>query len=220
MAALKALARDPKTTKNGALRRSGMLPVALTRRDHTTLSLQVPTEDLRSALKHADGHGRFELVLEGEKAMKVILKSQDYDFLHRKALSATLQEVTDQDVVRMDVAIIGLGIPEPVTLNTGSLVQPTDHVKLRAKMRDMPEHLEVDVSQMQIGDSLSAHELELPAGVELISSGDATIFTVQVAKVITAEDLTPQVEGEAAPAEEGEDEEKDKDSEETQQPPA
>lgn len=196
MPALQVETRDAKKTKPTHLRREGIIPLALTRRDHSTINLMAPVEELRSALKHADGHGRFEVKLNGEKVIKVILKQQTYDWLHHKALSATLQEVGEDDVLKLDVPVISTGTPQAVSDGEAMLTQPTSHVKLRGKVADMPEQLEIDVSQLGVGDSISAHNVQLPAGVDLISAPDATLFTVQVIRAITEADLTPQVEGE------------------------
>jgi large subunit ribosomal protein L25 len=196
MAALQAELRDPKKTKPTHLRRAGMIPLALTRRDHTTISLQAPIDELKSAMKHADGHGRFELKLSGGDTIKVILKQQAFDWLHHKPLSATLQEVGEDDVLKLDVPITSVGVPEAVKNGEATLTQPTSHVKLRGKVADMPEQIEIDVSHLGIGDSISAHEVELPEGVDLLSSGDSTLFVCQVIRAITEADLTPSVGGE------------------------
>lgn len=211
MAALQAELRDPNKTKPTHLRRAGLIPLALTRRDHSTITLQATVDALKAAMKHADGHGRFELTLNGD-TIKVILKQQAFDWLHHKPLSATLQEVGEDDVLKLDVPVISIGTPEAVKGGEATLSQPTTHVKLRGKVADMPEHIEVDVAGLAVGDSIAAHELELPDGVDLLSSGEATLFTVQVIRAITEADLTPSVpteegaEGAEEGGEEGEEE--------------
>lgn len=203
MAALQAELRDPNKTKPTHLRRTGMIPLALTRRDHTTITLQAQIDDLKNALKDADGHGRFELKLTGGDTIKVILKQQAFDWLHHKCLSATLQEVGEDDILKLDVPVTHSGTPEAVKNGEATLSQPTSHVKLRGKVANMPEHLEVQVGHLGVGDSIAAHELELPEGVDLLSSGEATLFTCQVIRAITEADLTPSVGGEEG-AEDGE----------------
>jgi large subunit ribosomal protein L25 len=77
----------------------------------------------------------------------------------------------------------------------------------------MPEQLEVEVGHLGIGDSISAHELALPDGVDLLSSGEATLFVVQVIRAITDADLTPSIGEE--PSEEGEEGEEKEEEEES-----
>ena len=202
MSALQAELRDPNKSKPTHLRRAGLIPLALTRRDHTTVNLQAPIEALKAAIKQADGHGRFQITLQSGDTIKVILKQQAFDWLHHKPLSATLQEVGEDDVLKLDVPVTSTGTPTAVKDGEATLTQPTTSVRLRGKVADMPEFIEVDVSHLAIGDSISAHELELPEGVDLLSSGEATLFVCQVIRAITEADLTPSV-----PTEEGEGEE-------------
>src|SRR5215212_7203976 len=145
MAALECEIRDPKQMSPAALRRQGLLPIALVRRDFSTVNLQVPIDALKAAIKHADGHGRFELTIAGQGTFKAVLKHQSYDWLHHKPLSATLQEVGEDDVLKLDVPVVAVGSPASVAEGTGMLTQPTDHLKLRGKVADMPESVEVDV---------------------------------------------------------------------------
>lgn len=206
MPALEVELRDPKTTKPAHLRKAGLIPLALTRRDHSTVTLQAPVDQLKNALKHADGHGRFELKLDSG-TIKVILKQQAYDWLHHKPLSATLQEVGEDDILKLDVPVFSVGTPESVKNGEAMLTQPTSHVRLRGKVADMPEQLEVDVSHLGVGDAVAAHSLPLPEGVDLLSAPEATLFVVQVIRAITEADLTPSAAGEgeeAAGGEEGE----------------
>lgn len=203
MAALECEIRDPKQMRPAALRRQGLLPIALVRRDFTTVNLQVPVDALKTAIKHADGHGRFELTIAGQGTFKAVLKSQSYDWLHHKPLSATLQEVGEDDVLKLDVPVVAVGSPVSVGEGTGMLTQPTDHLKLKGKVADMPEQIEVDVSHLEIGGSVHASQIELSAGVDLLTSGEATLFTVQIVRAITEEELTPDTGDAQPPAEEG-----------------
>lgn len=200
MAALKLEKRDG-ATKPKALRRNGILPIAVTRRNHTTVEVQAPLLDLTNAIKGSDAHGRFEVDLPDAGKMRVILKQQDIDYVHQRPLHATLMEVGEDDVIKLDVQVVSFGTPEPLENNTGMLSQPTDHVQIRGKVADMPSQFDVDISGMQIGDTVLASSLELPANVDLLSSPDAVLFTLQVAKMASIEvptgdeDITGEAEG-------------------------
>lgn len=186
MAALKLEIRDG-ATKPKALRRNGILPIAVTRRNHTTVEVQAPLLDLTNAIKGSDAHGRFEVLLPEAGKMRVILKQQDIDYVHQRPLHCTLMEVGDDDVIKLDVPVISFGTPEPVDAGQGMLSQPTDHVQIRGKVADMPSQFDVDISGMQIGDTVLASALQLPEHVDLLSSPDAVLFTVQVAKMASIE---------------------------------
>ena len=100
----------------------------------------------------------------------------------------------------MDVPIVATGHSEELEGGGVALQTPTDHVKLRGRMIDLPERLEIDVSQLKTGEHIAASDVPLPAGVELISAPDATLFTMTA---IRQEALEVPTEAEAETGELG-----------------
>lgn len=189
--------------------------MALVGRDRTTMLIQAPEIDLRKAMAGADGLGRLDVEVAGEKkARKVMLKFIDKDFVKQQILCATLVEVSADDVVKIDVTVYATNVPEDFEGHGLSFTQPTNQVKVRGKMSVLPERIDVDVSHLEVGHHISAGDLHLPEGVELLSSPDSTIFSLAHLKAASLEPETG-VEGEeaaageegAAPAEESSEEE-------------
>lgn len=174
--------------KPAKLRRQGLLPMALVGRDHSTTLIQASELDLRRAMAAADGLGRMDLAIEGEKKpRKVMVKHVDKDFVHQQILCVTLVEVSADDVVRLDLPIVATHLREDFEGSGLSLMHPTDHIKVRGKMSSMPERIEVDLSHLEVGHHINAGDLQLPEGLELISSPDATVFSLQVLRVASLE---------------------------------
>ena len=204
MSIFQAQRRPEKALKPHQMRREGIIPMALISRDHGTSLLQAKRTDVHYALRHLDGHGGIELEIEDEKGKKkVIVKNVENNPLKGGILSVTLQEVSAKDVVKLDVSVVPInhGEDEQGTV----LTQPTTHVKLQGKMSDMPSVIEVDVSTLEVGHHINAGDVTLPDGVKLLSSADATLFSMQVLKAVSLEPEVSEepVEGEA-PAEEPE----------------
>ncbi|HVT10753.1 MAG TPA: 50S ribosomal protein L25 [Fimbriimonadaceae bacterium] len=195
--------------KPAQLRRRGLLPMVLVERNNSNSLIQATEVDLRKAMAAADGLGRLDLEIAGEKKpRKVMVKHIDKNFLRQEILCVTLVEVSADDVVKIDLPIVGINAPEDFEGHGLSLTHPTDHVKVRGKMSALPERIEVDLSHLEVGHHISAGDVTLPDGVELISSPDATLFSLQV---LRAASLEPEVtaepeaeEGEATEASEGE----------------
>jgi large subunit ribosomal protein L25 len=188
--------------KPAQLRRRGLLPMALVERNHTTTLIQASEHDLRKAVQGADGLGRLDIEIAGEtKARKVMVKHIEKDFIRQQILCVTLVEVSAEDVVKFDLPIIGVNIPEDFEGHGLSLMNPTDHIKVRGKMSALPERIEIDLSHLEVGHHVNAGDVQLPEGVELISSPDATLFSLQVLK---AASLEPEGAAEAAVEEEEE----------------
>jgi large subunit ribosomal protein L25 len=158
-------------------------------------------------LRHLDGHGGIELAIDDDKTkLKVIVKQVDNFPLKGGVINLTLQEVSAKDVMKLDVSVVPInhGEDEQGTV----LTQPTTHIKIQGKMSDMPSSIEVDVSGLEVGHHINAGDVELPEGVKLISSADATLFSLQVLKAVSLEPDLPAepVEGEepeSAPSAEG-----------------
>jgi large subunit ribosomal protein L25 len=173
--------RSRSTSKPKQLRRQGLLPMALVERSHETMLIQAPLDTLREAMRHTDGLGRLEIQIDGEPgARKAIVKHIEQDALRHELMHVTLQEVADDDQVRLDVPVIARGEPQAMADGDLMLMAVTDHVKLRGRLSDMPDHVEVDVSGLQPGQHIEAHELQLPEGIDLVSAGEATLFSLRM----------------------------------------
>ena len=183
---------EPRVSgKPAKLRRSGLLPMALVGRDHKTVLIQATEQALRKAMAGADGLGRLDLEIAGEKKpRKVMLKHIDKDFIKQQILCVTLVEVSADDVVKIDVNIFATNIPEEFEGHGLSFTQPTSSVKVRGKMSVLPERIDVDVSSLEVGHHVAAGDLTLPEGVELLSSPDSTIFSLVHLKAAVLEPET------------------------------
>jgi large subunit ribosomal protein L25 len=192
--------RAPGAAKPKHLRQQGLLPLGLVTREHKTDQLQVSAEELKRAMAHVDALGRLDIEIAGEKGRrKVMVKHVDKDYLKGQITHVTFQEISEDDTVKVDVPITAIGTPAPVTEGLGVLMHPTDHIKIRGRMGDLPNHIEVDVSNLEMTGHINASDVQLPEGVELISSPDATLFSVTAIKV--EEPVESEVAGEEAPAE-------------------
>lgn len=200
MSTFQVTRRDAQGEKPKHLRKKGLVPMAIVGRDHQTVAVKASVAALRAAVHSADSHGVIEFQIEGESGVrKAMLKSLDGDMIRRVVLSATFQEVSEDDKVKTDIPVVAIGtIPEAEGGENLMLNAVTDVLHIRAKVSDLPDHVEVDVSKLALGDHVSASDLTLPEGVELLSSPDVVLFTVARVPepVLTTEDTETTAEGE------------------------
>lgn len=167
-------------TKPKQLRAAGIVPIGLVEKGKPTRKVQAAAKDLRQALSHTQGAGMLELKIDGEsKKWTVLVKQVDHEPLTNKILTVTLAEISKNEEITADVAIVGTGTPEPVENGTGVLTHASTHVKIKGKAMEIPASIEVDVSGLGLAHNIHAGELQLPAGLELMSSPDTTLFSVQ-----------------------------------------
>ena len=200
MAIFQVTPRAEKGEKPKHLRKLGLVPLAIVGRDHKTVTAKATVAALRAAVHGADAHGVIEMQVAGEPGVrKTMLKSVDGDSLARVVLAATFQEVFESDVVKADVPVVATGHIEVPEGDENTMLTPvTTVLHVRAKVSDLPDHIEVDVSKLTNGHHLSAGEIALPAGVELMSSPEVVLFTVsRIAEpVLTESELETTADGE------------------------
>ena len=192
MSVLNATTRD--ATKPHILRRSGMVPMALIERGKDNHLIQAKADEVRLALAHAHGAGIIDLAIEGEKSHRnVIVKQVDHDAIRRVILNVTVMQVKMDDLITLDVAVHQIGVPAEVAAGNAILSQPTTHLSIRAKVSDVPNSIDVDVSGMDVNTTISASEITLAPGLELMSSADSTLFTCTLPQVQAVEETEVEV---------------------------
>jgi large subunit ribosomal protein L25 len=182
MSVLQVKQRAPEI-KAKALRKAGMVPMAVVQKGGETLLVQAPVNDVKRALAAAHGAGMIDVSVDGAaKPVSVVVKSIDRDILSRTLSHVTVQQVNKDDTIRVDIPVIALGTPQAVTDGEAILVHPMDHVKVKGKISEIPDSIEVDISGLAIHESITAGQVQLPEGVELVSSPDSQLFSVTFAK--------------------------------------
>src|SRR5207253_2738666 len=86
-----------------------------------------------------------------------------------------LQEIRLDQVIHSAVAITLVGDPVGVK-EGGVLSQVVNEVHVEGLPLEIPQHLEIDVSGMHIGDSLRLAELQVPEGITLLDDLEATVL--------------------------------------------
>ncbi|AIE85299.1 50S ribosomal protein L25 [Fimbriimonas ginsengisoli] len=173
------------------LRKRGVLPMALVERTHETMLIQAPVDALRHAMAHVDSHGRMQIQIGGEGGSRqAIVKHVEQDALRHELIHVTLQEVADEDTIKMDIPVVATGHSAATDESGVALNTITDHIKIRGRIMDMPEHIEVDISNMGVGDHITAGDLKLADGVELLSNPDTILFSVSQLRIAQEEPET------------------------------
>jgi large subunit ribosomal protein L25 len=183
------------------LRRQGLIPGVLYGRGQP-IAIKVPERDLRAALTGEGGsHAVLDVVVDGGKAHSSVLKEYQQDPVRGYITHIDLQEVRlDQPIhAAVTVSLVGEAAG---TKEGGVLTQVTNTVNVEALPLEIPDHLELDVSPLGIGDSARLSEVRLPVGVTLLDDPETVIASVAVPRVEepepTEEEAEEGAEGEAA----------------------
>ncbi len=160
------------------LRAKGILPMALIVKGKGTRLVQAVQKEVRFALRSAGGVAVFAVSVDSEpREIKVVIKDVQRDSISRNIIHLTLQEVKDDDVIRISVPITFHGEPDAVTKKRSSLMTPLVSLEIYAKPANIPDHIHVDLSNLTDNDKVVVGDLNLPEGVSTHVPVDAVVAT-------------------------------------------
>src|SRR6478672_48141 len=204
--------REQRGTRNSRrLRRDGIIPGVLYGRGHKPHPISVQERELRRVLTGGHGlHAILDVVLEGQKSAHAsILKDYQVDPIRGKIEHFDLQEVRLDEPIQSSVVVELIG--ESVGAKAGGVLsQVVREIRVEALPLEVPDRIELDVSAMEIGDSLRLSDLATREGVTYLDDPETVLATVTVpTKVeepepeeVEGEEGEEGVEGEVAEGEE------------------
>jgi large subunit ribosomal protein L25 len=163
------------------LRAQGLIPGVLYGRGKEPHAICVPERDLRHALTGDHGmHTILDVVLEGQTtAYPSILKEYQQDPLRGKLVHIDLQEVRlDQPIQAAVTITLHGGEDSPGVREGGALSQVAREINVEALPMEIPEHLELDVSHMVMGDTLRLADLPKSEGVTYLDDPETVLATL------------------------------------------
>jgi large subunit ribosomal protein L25 len=173
-------------------------------------ALAVQPEVLRKALKTKHGLNTvLTLKFDAGKGDRLaLLKDWDQELTTSRLLHADFVEISLDRAVRVEVPVHMVGKSKGVT--DGGILDVVRHVLvLNALPANIPEAIEVDVTELAVGDAIHLHDLKLPEGVKSASPHNFAIVSCVAPKqekeeTVTAAAAVPGAEGAAAaPAADG-----------------
>jgi len=200
------VAETGRTTGSAASRRlraTGKVPAVLYGRGADPQPLTVDWRELRSALTTDKGLNALLTLKVGGKSTKALVKDMQRHPVRRDVLHIDFLAVDVDVVISTDVPIVLEGEATLVIREQGVVDQVMNAIVVQAKPDAIPGHLSVDISELEIGHTITVADLDLPAGVETEVDPEETVVTAQVTSLALAEEEEGE-EGEGEEGEEGE----------------
>ena len=148
-------------------------------------NVTVEERDLIKTIQQHGRNGAFKLEVDGKK-VDVILSDYQSDVLTGKVEHADFLAINMSEELEVDVTLHLVG--DSVGVKAGGVVQqPLWEVKVKAKPSDIPENIEVDISKLDIGDTVQISDLREGAKYEILNEDDETIVLISAPR--TAEEL-------------------------------
>ena len=155
--------------------------------------LSVDKISLNKALR--TGQMIFEVNVE-DKNQFVLVKEIQYHPVTDEIMHIDFQKVKEDEKISLEVAIRSVGDSKGVKLG-GLLVQMLNSVTIKCRPAEIPEFLEIDVTEMEMNTNLFVRDINLPADVEMITAEDIAVVSVQEPKE-EKEEVVEAAEGDEA----------------------
>jgi large subunit ribosomal protein L25 len=197
-----SLSAEPRTeTGKGVarkLRAAGRIPGVIYGHAREATGLSLVARDFEKLLQHiAAGSTVIDLTLGSATTKTLIREIQRHPF-KKQILHVDFQELVAGEKVTVEVPLVFVGIPEGVRLSGALLEQIMHSIEVFADPTSIPNHIDVDVTNLAMGHSLHVRDLNLPEGIEVLSDEDATICAV-IAPRAAVEAAAAEGEGAAEP---------------------
>ena len=175
------------------LKTRGFIPAVIYGGKDKPQSLQVAIRDINAMMSHASGENVLvELEIAGETSNRTALVQEvQHSPVGGDILHVDFHAISMDETIQAEVPLEPVGTPNGVKNFGGLLEQSLRVLTLECLPRDLPDRITVDVSKLNIGDSIHVREIQLPSGVTSKVQADLTAFSV----------LAPTVEEEPAVAE-------------------
>ena len=197
------LKAEPRTNvgRSGVskLRARGIIPAVIYGGKVKPQSLQVAARDINAMMSHASGENVLvDLEIAGEKSNRAALVQEvQHSPVGGEIVHVDFHAISMDETIQAEVPLEPTGTPVGVKTFSGLLEQSLRALAIECLPRDLPDRISVDVSQLNIGDSIHVRDIQLPSGVTAKVPLDLTSFSV-LAPVVEEEPVAVEAEVAAA----------------------
>ncbi len=182
------------------VRQQGQVPAVVYKDGEVGLSVRVGLKDLMRAL-HTEAGANAIITLDISDGTKVdsrtvIVKETQVDPLTDALIHADFHEISLLEKITVDVPITVKGEAIGVAEEDGVFTQAMWELEVECLPTDIPEHIDVNVEELRIGDAIHVKDLTVPEGVTVLSDDDQVVASVHVQEAEEEPEEIEEGEGE------------------------
>ena len=185
---------DFRKSETKRFRREGKIPATVYTRGETSQSVAISADELGVILKTPGGRlSLIDLAIDGSesKAHPVMIQDMQRDPVSKKIMHVDFHRVSMNEPVQASVPVVIVGEAPGVKLG-GILEQLITDLDIKALPDHIPTHIDVDVSHLEMGQSILISEVNIPADAELVNASlENMLVTVRTPTVRTEEAVAP-----------------------------
>ena len=190
MATVSLSANSRDTKGKGAartLRSQGQIPAVIYGHGRDPQPLVLNARDLDKLLSHIQAESTVIEVTVGGHTAKTLIREIQRHPIKRQILHVDFQALVAGEKVIVSIPIVLVGIPEGVRLEGGVLEQPLREIEIEVDPSNIPDHVEYDVTNMVIGDSVHISDLKVPEGVEVQDDPETSVAVLAAPRAVIEE---------------------------------
>ncbi|HVQ39362.1 MAG TPA: 50S ribosomal protein L25 [Pyrinomonadaceae bacterium] len=181
-------------------RAAGMVPVTVYGGEGGSVSALAPLRELAAILRSESGRNTiFTLDIEGVGTSEVMFHERQIDPVRGRLIHADLTRLVKGQKIEVTVPLHLVGEPVGVREEQGLLEQIIREIEIRCEPREIPDVVNVDVSNLGVHDVLHVSDIQVAEGIEILNDADTVIATVGVVKEEPVAAAALDVEGAAEP---------------------
>jgi len=181
-------------------RREGMVPITVYGGGVETVAAVAPLRDLAAILRSEAGRNTiFTIEVEGVGESEVMFHDRQIDPVRGRLIHADLTRLVKGQKIEVTVPLHLVGEPIGVKEKQGVLEQIIREIQIRCEPREIPDSLDVDVSNLDVHDVLHVSDIQVSVTVEILTDAEQVIATVGIVKEEVAPAATVEGEEPAEP---------------------
>lgn len=183
------------------LRKQGRLPAVVYGHGVGSANVTIDAHDFDLLRKHTGPNSLVDLSVDGKKARPVLINQVQVHPVHRRPLHADLFLVRMTEELTVDVPLVASGESNAVEQLGGTLLHPTESVRVRALPDHLPQSIEYSIDSLVDFDAaIHVRDLVVPEDVTLLTDPEDVVAKVQAPRVEVEEEpvVAEAAEGEAA----------------------
>lgn len=189
---------------NKKIRNSGLVPAVIYGRNKKNINISINGKELKKILSGTESRENtiISITIEGtDEKRKVLLKEAHLDTLTSAPLHFDFYEITEGQKLKLVCPLNFIGRPEGVK-NGGVIQTLSNQVSIECIPEKIPNNITVDISNLNIGDTLFVEDLPSEDGVDILSNPKSTTISILAPRIV-AEETTSSEEEESAESAEG-----------------
>ena len=170
---------------NKKYRKDGFVPAVIYGKNKENLNILIDPIKLKKLLKNEAGENTIiEMKLDQSDLKKnVLLKDAHLDTLTSDPLHLDFYEITDGVDVKVSSPLLFEGKPEGVK-NGGVIQTLSNEIKIKCLPTNIPNVIEINISDLNIGDTLRVKDIKPMDGIEILSNPESTIISILAPRLV------------------------------------